>query len=148
MDAQTLNSRYRLFLLGLAGFIFAGVPFELWAAEHTSEPAQYIPFVLSGLALVAVIAALLRPSRRTLLALRWIMVPVALGSLLGLYLHLTGNIAFAREIQPNASTMTVLQEALHGADPLLAPGVLAIGAVIAAAATYYHPALSASTVDK
>jgi hypothetical protein len=34
-----------------------------------------------------------------------------------------------------------LLEALTGAAPLLAPGVLALAGVLAIAATYYHPAL-------
>jgi len=34
-----------------------------------------------------------------------------------------------------------LIKAVSGGNPLLAPGILALAAIIALAATYYHPAL-------
>jgi len=118
-----------------------GIGAELWLAEHTGEAIQLLPFALCGLGFVASIAALLRPGRRTLLALRLVMIPVALGSLLGVWEHLEGNLEFARELQPSASTSSALLEAIYGAAPLLAPTSLALIAVLALAATYYHPAL-------
>jgi hypothetical protein len=69
------------------------------------------------------------------------MIPVALGSLLGVYEHIEGNIGLLLEVTPNATTAKIISEALGGANPLLAPGMLALAAVLAVAATYYHPAL-------
>ncbi|MFN8468380.1 MAG: hypothetical protein U0X20_22675, partial [Caldilineaceae bacterium] len=63
------------------------------------------------------------------------------GSLLGIYEHVAGNIAFAQEILPGTPTADLLLEGLTGANPFLAPGMLAVGALIALAATYGHPAL-------
>ena len=53
----------------------------------------------------------------------------------------TRQYEFALEIQPNATTSEIVMDALRGANPLLAPGVLALAAILAIAATYYHPAL-------
>jgi hypothetical protein len=45
------------------------------------------------------------------------------------------------EMRPSAVWSDVWFEALRGAAPLLAPGILALAAIIAIAATYEHPAL-------
>ncbi len=68
---------------------------------------------------------------------------IALGSLVGLYEHISNNIAFQLEIQPGSTTAQLIAAGLGGANPLLAPGILAVAAVLALAATYYHPALAA-----
>ncbi|HEX2619849.1 MAG TPA: hypothetical protein VHL11_06875, partial [Phototrophicaceae bacterium] len=114
-------------------------------AGHVKETLQLIPFGLCFLGFLAVTAVLLRPQRLTILVLRITMVGVAAGSLLGMYLHLKTNLDFELEIRPNAAIGDVLMEALKGASPLLAPGILALVAVLAIAATYYHPALTSGT---
>jgi hypothetical protein len=65
-----------------------------------------------------------------------------LGSLLGVYEHLVNNFAFELEMRPSAVWSDVWFQALRGAAPLLAPGILAVAAVVAIAATYAHPALA------
>jgi hypothetical protein len=87
MDTSTIAHRLRTFLLVLAGSMCAGTIIELLLAEHTEDPIQFIPFVLCGLGLAAVAAALLRPGRGTLLALRAVMGLLLVGSLLGVYEH-------------------------------------------------------------
>ena len=134
--------RLRTYLLLLAGGLSAGAIVELWAANHTEEPLQWIPFVLCGLSLVAIVAALLRPQRGVLLALRGVMILMIAGSLLGIYEHVSGNIAFAQEIRPGTPTGELLLKGLTGGNPLLAPGILAVAALIALAASYGHPALA------
>lgn len=134
--------RLRTFLLWLAALLSAGAIVELWAANHTEEPLQWVPFVLCGLSLIAIAAALLRPRRGVLLTMRGVMVLMVLGSLLGIYEHVTGNIAFAQEIRPSTAGFDLLLEGLTGANPLLAPGMLAVASLIALAATYCHPALA------
>lgn len=142
MSDLAILQRLRTFLLLLAAGLSAGAIVELWAVEHMEEPIQWLPFVLCGLSLVAILAALLRPQRAALLALRGVMTLLALGSLLGIYEHVAGNIAFAQEIRPNTAGFDLLLEGFTGANPLLAPGMLAVAALIALAATYYHPALA------
>lgn len=141
MNSNDVLRRLRLFLLVLAGLVFAGAVVELVLSEHTETLVQWIPFILSGLGIAAILAALFRPQRLTLMALRLVMVLVVLGSLLGVYEHLANNIGLELEIRPNATVVSVFMEGLKGASPLLAPGMLAVAAIIAIAATYYHPAL-------
>ncbi|MBK8046657.1 MAG: hypothetical protein IPK16_05735 [Anaerolineales bacterium] len=78
--------------------------------------------------------------------MRGVMVVLALGSLLGVALHIFNNIAFAQEIQPNAATGELLLAGVMGANPMLAPGILALAAILAFAATYAEPALSKNRV--
>jgi hypothetical protein len=115
---------------------------ELLLVKHWGDAVQLIPFVLCGIGAIAALIMLLRPRRATVLALRACMILVVCGSVFGIYEHLTNNIAFQHEIKPNAPMADVLVNAIAGANPLLAPGTLAVAAVLALAATYYHPALS------
>jgi hypothetical protein len=64
------------------------------------------------------------------------MLIIAAGSLWGIYEHVTGNLEFVHEVRPHAGRIEVLRAALQGGDPLLAPGILAVGAIVAIAATY------------
>jgi hypothetical protein len=141
MNADTILSRMRRFLLALSGFVFVGALVELSFSNHTRELVQWIPFVLCGLGLITIALAWRRPQRKTLLALRLSMVVVALGSLVGLYEHIQNNIGFQLEVQPGSSIVQLVSAALGGSSPLLAPGILAVAAMLAMAATYYHPAL-------
>ena len=133
--------RLRRFLLILSGFIFIGSIVELTLTEHFEGFIQLLPFILSILGLLIVGAVLFQPQRATLITLRVLMVIIFLGSLFGIYEHLEHNIDFALEIQPTATMGDVFFKALGGANPLLAPGILALGAILAIAATYYHPML-------
>lgn len=133
--------RLRRFLLTISALLFSGTVMELWLVGHTEGFVQWIPFALCGLGLIVVIIVLLSPARAFMLALRACMVLVLLGSFFGVYEHVMGNIAFQREIHPNAQTREVLMEAIGGGNPLLAPGILALAAVLAIAATYHHSAL-------
>lgn len=142
MSSNTILQRLRVFLLALSAFMLVGVVIELVLSEHTEEPVQLIPFILSGLGMLAILAALVRPQRVTLRSLQAVMVVVVLGSLFGIYEHLESNVAFELDIRPGAALGDVLAKALMGAAPLLAPGMLAVAAVVALAATYYHPALA------
>jgi hypothetical protein len=142
MRMTTAEQRLRIFLLGLAGWMCVGTIVELFLAKHYEDAIQIVPFALCGVGLVAVVAALWRPGRGTLLALRGVMGLLMLGGLIGIYEHLTNNFAFELEMRPNAVWSDVWFQALRGAAPLLAPGILAIAALIAIAATYAHPALA------
>ncbi|HEY9404564.1 MAG TPA: hypothetical protein VIQ24_18040 [Pyrinomonadaceae bacterium] len=141
MSPADILSRLRRFLLVFSVVLLGGALLELWLIEHTQDPVQFIPFVLCGLGMLAALGALLRPRRATLRTLRVCMVLVILGTLLGIYLHVEGNLALQREVSPNATAGETLFATLGGANPLLAPGILAVSAVLALAATYRHPAL-------
>ena len=141
MSPETLVKRFRTFLLLVAGISCILTLVELWAEEHTGDAPQLIPFFLCGLGAAATAAVLLRPRRATVRLLRTVMSAMLVGSLFGLFEHVEHNLEFAREIRPNAAASVLLMDTLQGANPLLAPGILALAAILAIAATYYHPAL-------
>lgn len=66
-----------------------------------------IPLVLCGVGLLTVVAALARPRKGTLFAVRVVMLLVALGGVVGIALHLLSNLEFDREIRPNAGMVTL-----------------------------------------
>ena len=113
MNSNDVLRRLRLFLLVLAGLVFAGAVVELVLSEHTETLVQWIPFILSGLGIVAILAALISPQRLTLMALRLVMVLVVLGSLIGVYEHLVNNIGLELEVRPNASVGGVFLSLIH-----------------------------------
>ena len=147
MSPDLILHRLRRFLLTLSGLLFGGTVIELVLTNHMEGLVQLIPFGLCGLGLLAVVFVLLRPHRQSLLAMRGCMGVVALGSLYGVYEHITNNIAFQLEIHPNATVRDVFMDALGGASPLLAPGILTLAAILAVAATYYHPTLEHSAEE-
>lgn len=141
MTERSLEGRYRTFLLHVTALVLVVVTLELWFSEHTEGLVQLIPFGLAGAGLVATIAAVAKTNRHTVWALRVVTIGLAAGALYGIYEHVSHNIAFELEIRPTASLGDVIWDALFGASPLLAPGVLGLAALLAAAATYRHPAL-------
>jgi hypothetical protein len=142
LPPTVIEGRLRRALLLLAGFIFSGTLVELWLVDHMKEPIQVIPFVLCGLGILVVAGVLIAPQRRTLYALRGVMLVVMVGSVIGMYEHLEGNFAFEMEIRPGATTGDVVMPAFKGANPLMAPGMLAVAAALALLAAYYHPQLA------
>ncbi len=141
MTQQTILQRMRIALLALSAFIFFGTVFELILTEHYKTTTQFIPFVLSGLGFLSVLAVLIRPNRWTLRVMRWLMLIIILGSLFGIWEHLEGNFAFQFEMRPSATLKDVFWKALKGAAPLVAPGILAFSGLMALIATYFHPAI-------
>lgn len=144
MNAEATLVRLRQFLIIISAGVFVMTVTELFFLSHWSETIQYLPFALSGLGLITLIMAYLRPSRSTLVLLRWAMIIIAICSLIGFYEHMANNLAFQMEIQPNATPSELVWAMLEGANPVLAPGILTLGAVIGLAATYRHPVLDST----
>ena len=136
-DAKPL----RLFLLVVAAATFLGISLELWFADHTQEFLQLVPFATVGLGFLSVTLVAARPGPASIWLLRLVMLAVAFVSLLGVYEHLRANYDFEREIRPNAATLEVAEQSLHGVAPALAPGSLALAALLAVGATKSHPVL-------
>lgn len=143
MSQSDVAQRLRRFLLVVVAATLLITPFELVLLEHTEELLQWIPFVVSGIGLLAVAGAWFRPGTTSLKTLRWVMVLVALTSFAGVYFHFSSNLAFTREINPSYSLMESLWPAMKGSHPLLAPGVLFLAGMLGIAATYRHPELEA-----
>jgi hypothetical protein len=144
MSSDRILQRLRTFLLALSGLICLATPVELAASEHYQEPVQLIPFVLCVFGFIAILVALLRPQRRGLLWLRGVMAALVVGSLVGVVLHISGNLGFAKEVDAGATTAQIWLATFEGAAPMLAPGILALAGALAMAATYHHPLLRAA----
>jgi hypothetical protein len=142
MTSDEVLHRLRLFLLMLSAGLAVGTVVELLFGEHFQTEIQLLPFAFSAAALGVALLALMRPHRSSLLLLRGVMALVALGSLFGIYEHVASILAFLLEIKPATPLVEAFWQALFGANPLLAPGVLGLAAILAMAATWQHPALA------
>ena len=137
-SAAEVLRRLRRFLLLLTVSLFAGALVELWLVGHTEDVIQLVPFVLSVVGIVVSLLVFFSPSAGTIHVMRIWMAVVFLGTLLGVYFHIEGNVLFQREVDPSATTSELVWEGLGGGNPLLAPGILAIAALLAVAATYRY----------
>lgn len=138
VGAADVLRRLRTFLLVLCLFLFGGALVELWLVGHTADVIQLLAFALAGVGALSVALTLFHFGRTTVRILRVSMLVVVLGSLFGMYEHFNGNLALAREVQPNSTTAQLFWRGLQGGNPLLAPGVLAVAAVLALSATYRY----------
>ena len=143
MSSDVTLERLRQFLLIISAGVFVMTVTELLFLSHWTETIQILPFVLCGLGLVTLALAYFRPSRGMLMTMRLSMIVIAVCSFIGFYEHMANNLAFRIEIQPNATTWELIRATLEGANPVLAPGILLLGAVIGMAAMYQHPMLKA-----
>jgi len=141
MNSDATLARLRQFLFVISAGIFVMTVLELVFVGHWNENIQYLPFALCGLGLTTVTFAYLRPNLTSLNIMRWSMIVIAVCSLIGFYEHLYNNYSFWLEIQPNSTTWELIVATLNGGIPILAPGIVLLGAVIGLVATYRHPLL-------
>jgi hypothetical protein len=148
MNAQPGETNLRRFLLLLSLLALLTTLAELWLENHTQELLQWIPWVLCAIGLLALLPTLLRPGRATLSALRVAMVVVAIGGVVGIFIHLKENVEFEQQIRANVAFIDALLAGIKGTAPLLAPGSLTFAALIAIAGTYHHPALETRALQR
>jgi hypothetical protein len=120
--------RRALLALFAAGALGTGL--ELILLGHTEQPWQWVPVTLAfagPLAAGAFAASGAAIGRR---AFQATMVLFMLSGAVGLVLHYRGNVEFALEMQPDARGWALVEEALTGATPALAPGtMMLLGAI-------------------
>lgn len=141
MSSEQVLARVRQFLLLIAAAVFVMTVAELLFLAHWSQTIQLLPFALSGWGLISLSLAYFNPGPGTIRFLRWSMIVIGLCSLIGVYEHMANNLGFQMEIQPNATTWELLMATLEGANPVLAPGILALGAAIGWTAAYQNTSL-------
>lgn len=141
MKSDIILARLRQFLLVLDAGVFVMTAAELFFVGHWNETIQFLPFGLCGLGLITVTLVYGRPSRTTLNLLRGSMTLIGLCSLLGFYEHMSINYRFWLEVYPGAALWDLVEATLGGETPVLAPGILILGAAIGLAAAYQHPLL-------
>ncbi|HEV2148293.1 MAG TPA: hypothetical protein VGR37_12885 [Longimicrobiaceae bacterium] len=125
-----------LLLLGIVGLAA-----ELLLLEHTESFQQWVPLAVLGASLACALAVAARPGPRTLRCFQACMALCIVAGVVGLALHLRGNVEWELESDPSLRGPALLWEALHGATPALAPGALVQLGLLGLALVYRHPAL-------
>ncbi len=141
MDSEKTLAQLRQFLLIISAGVFVMTVSELVFLGHWNVTIQFLPFALCALGLTTSAFAYFRPSRAVIRFTQWSMIVIAICSAIGFYEHMAGNFTFWLDIQPNATTWELIKATFTGGIPILAPGILTLGGVIGAAATYKHPFL-------
>jgi len=136
MTNEKILKNLRTFLLGFSIFIFAGSVVELLFLNHTREPLQWTPFFLIALGIILDTLMLVKPTDGILKAMRLGMWIIVLGGVIGMAVHVAGNLEEMRQI---TNFWQMLREGLGGRNPFLAPGVLSMAGVMALAAGYQYP---------
>lgn len=134
---QLRRTQRLLYLLAILVFLASMV--ELLAAKHYKELEQLIPFAIASVGILSVISHWFKPNTWSVRWMQGFMLVSAGASLLGVYFHISGNMEFVRELRPDASFGTALRQGFTGRDPILAPGVLAMGAFLALIASSLSP---------
>lgn len=128
-----------LLIAGMAGLLA-----ELYLLDHYELLWQWAPIAALALGLALAVAVAVRPSRATLRPFRAVMALFVAVGLVGVALHLKGNLEFEREMDPSASGLRLFREALSGAFPSLAPGALIQLGLLGLIHAWRHPALGFS----
>jgi hypothetical protein len=134
--------RSALLVLFVVGSVGTGV--ELLLLGHTEDTWQWTPLVLMGLSVPALTWFLVRPGRAGGRTLQVLMGLFVVGGVIGLSLHYRGNAEFELEMYPSLEGFGLFWEAVRGATPVLAPGMLIELGLLGLAYTYRHPALDRS----
>jgi hypothetical protein len=136
-----LLSTIRRILLALVLLGIVGLTLELLLLEHTESATQLLPFVVLGAGLAVSAKLAFRPTPRGLRLFQAVMLLFVATGLLGLYLHLRGNIEFERETDPSARGLDLFWHSLRGGVPLLAPAAMAQLGLLGLVFAYRHPVL-------
>ena len=139
-EAELLSTIRRI-LLALVVLGIVGLTLELLLLEHTESPTQLIPFVVLGAGFIGSAVVGLRPSPRGFRLFQLVMLLFVGAGLLGLYLHLRGNVEFERETDPSARGLDLIWRSLRGGVPLLAPAAMAQLGLLGLVFAYRHPVL-------
>jgi hypothetical protein len=141
MHEPELLSTIRRILLGLVLLGTCGLTLELLLLEHTESATQLLPFAVLGAGFAGTVAVGVRPNARSIRFFQIVMLLFIAVGLLGLYLHLLGNIGFEREQDPAARGFDLVWRSLHGGVPLLAPAAMAQLGLLGLVFAYRHPLL-------
>lgn len=116
---------------------------ELVLLEHYDDFWQWTPFALFGASTVVLLWYGLSRRALAIRVFRMVMVAFVAGGALGVYLHYDSNVMFEREMSPDVLGWALFREAIFGATPALAPGVMVQLGLLGLAFTIRHPALEA-----
>jgi len=146
MHEPELLATIRRILLALVLLGIIGLTLDLLLLEHTGSATELIPFAVLGVGLITTVAVGVRPTRRSLRLFQVAMVTIVATGLLGLYLHLRGNVLFEQEQDPSARGLALIWRSLRGGVPLLAPAAMAQLGLLGLVFAFRHPVLRSGAV--
>lgn len=135
-----LLSTFRRILLALVLLGIVGLTLELLLLEHTESATQLIPFGVLGAGLVGTVTVWMRPSARTIRVFQVVMLLFIAAGLVGIFLHLRGNVLFEEETDPSARGLDLIWRSLRGGVPMLAPAAMAQIGLLGLVFAFRHPA--------
>ena len=135
----TLSSRSEDSFSACLVFGIVGTAAELILLGHVEMLAQWIPFVVLGGGTLVIARHYSRPSAATVRAMQAVMGVFIATGVIGVGLHLNGNVAFERELHPDERGFEFVRKTLTGATPVLAPGSMVLLGFVGLAHTYRHP---------
>jgi hypothetical protein len=135
MSDTVLLERTRALLLGLSAAMFGATIIELVFAKHTDGWIQLIPFVCCGVGLLMVALIWWNRDGGMVRGTRIVLSLIAAASLFGIYEHLESAYETARYFHPGMGGWELARTTLTSSTPILAPGALAAGALVAIIAT-------------
>lgn len=139
-EAAATLAGLRRFLLVTFVLATLGVTAELLLTEHFEDLWQLAPLILFGVSLLVLGWYGASRSRASVRAFQGVMLLFAVSGVVGFWLHYSGNVEFEREMKPSIGGVELVQEAMMGATPALAPGTMILLAAVGLAFTYRHPA--------
>jgi len=122
-------------LLGVVGTVT-----ELLLLEHYEEPLQFVPLVLLVAALVVTAWLAMDYGPASLRTMQILMALYVLAGFAGFVAHFAGSAEYQLELDPDMSTMDMVEKVLHAkAPPLLAPGMMLQLGLLGLAYVYTDP---------
>lgn len=123
-----MTTQRLLELAFLGGSLGTGA--ELLLMAHTDGTWQRMPLVLLAAGCLTLLLYLARPTRAIRRVFLGLMVMIAMSGAAGVVLHVTSNLEFAKELDPELSGGALVGESLTGATPALAPGAMVLLATV------------------
>jgi hypothetical protein len=146
MPTDTIGILRRILLVTLVLGLF-GTGVELLLLEHFEDRTQWLPLLLIAISLLALAWYGVSRGRTSLRAVQGAMVLSLVLGVVGLVLHLDGNVEFELEMSPGLAGVALFKAAMMGATPTLAPGSMIQLGLIGLAWTFRHPVLSTRAVS-
>lgn len=141
----------RRLLIVLAGLAVVGTAIDLAMVRHWTSPSQLVAWAALGVASVAGVLLVARPSRTVVLVVRALAIAVALSAAVGVYVHVDSNYEAGPldyryvdtwEAMPAVSRWWAAATKTVGPASPIAPVALAHAALCLLFATVRHPALA------
>lgn len=131
--------------LGLA----SGTVAELLLLGHTEDTWQILPLALLFAGVANLAWAHFSGRKLAFRLFRVVSVASLATALAGLWLHYGANVEFELEMYPDLAGWALFWKSIQGkSPPTLAPGMMAVTALIGWAWTHRHPAFGATDIDK